>query len=497
MVAISNAFWGRAFAAVPFNRRLLLLPKCLSDVAACTGYYDAIGLHCGGCGACGIFELRRRAEELGYQVLIAEGTSSVLLKILDGEADALLGVACLDSLEKSFAGIAALGIPQLAVPLLRDGCADTEAEVEEILAHLHASGSSTGAQPYSCIPLLRETTRGFADPQLGALLAPYVPQPDAGSALFSATDDIALDWLRHGGKRLRPFVTIAAYATARHGLAVLARDAEVATLIPPAVRRLALAIEALHKASLVHDDIEDNDAYRYGRETLHRTYGVAPAVNFGDYLVGLGYRLIAGQQQELGSACVADILAHLAAAHLELCRGQGVELLWQRRREPLLPRDVLAIYALKTAPAFEAALFAGLRAADCPIDPQQLKQLATYLGEGYQLLNDLEDWQKDATNKRSSGLDVLSARPTLFFALAQQAGAGARLAELNAGGDPAAMLSEVRQLYHELGIFTRAEHLLDALRRRAEAQSAQLSPPALCELMTLLTRLILRQPARR
>ncbi len=301
MVAISNAFWQRAFAAVPFNRRLLLLPNCLRDASACSGYFDSIGLHCQGCGCCGILDLRRRAEALGYQVLIAEGTSSVLLKILDGEADALLGVACLDSLEKSFSHISGLGIPQLAIPLLRDGCADTEAEIAEIHACLVAHGETSAPQPHSCMPLLRETTRGFSDPLLGTLLSPYLDRHApivGGGELFSATDTIALDWLKKGGKRLRPFITVAAYAVAQHGLPVLRPDVALETLIPPPVRRIALAIEALHKASLVHDDIEDDDAFRYGRQTLHREYGLAPAVNIGDYLVGLGYRIIAGQQEE-------------------------------------------------------------------------------------------------------------------------------------------------------------------------------------------------------
>ena len=56
--------------------------------------------------------------------------------------------------------------------------------------------------------------------------------------------------------------------------------------------RVAMAIEAFHKASLVHDDIQDDDLFRYGRETLHRSEGLGPAINIGDYLIGLGYRLV-------------------------------------------------------------------------------------------------------------------------------------------------------------------------------------------------------------
>ena len=120
-------------------------------------------------------------------------------------------------------------------------------------------------------------------------------------------------------------------------LAVLDRSEEIGEIVPLAVRRLALAIEALHKASLVHDDIEDDDEFRYGRPTLHRAHGVGQAVNIGDYLIGLGYRLIAGEMTSLGAECIGDILNRLSHAHLELCRGQGAELQFSDR--PQMPQD--------------------------------------------------------------------------------------------------------------------------------------------------------------
>src|SRR5262249_18434805 len=134
--------------------------------------------------------------------------------------------------------------------------------------------------------------------------------------------------------------------------------------IPAAVRRVAMAMEAFHKASLVHDDIEDDDEYRYGSETLHRRYGLSTAINVGDYLVGLGYRLIASAGDDLPSDAVAGILKRLSEAHVKLAEGQGAELLWRDNRHDevtLQPIEALKIYALKTAPAFEAALYAGLR----------------------------------------------------------------------------------------------------------------------------------------
>ncbi len=125
MVAISNCFWESQFTAIPYNRRLLLLPHCLSNDDICAGSYDSVGLKCAACGACSINDYQTRAVELGYQVIVAEGTSSVLMKVIDGSADALLGVACLDSLEKSFTRIVDLGIPNIGIPLLQDGCVKT------------------------------------------------------------------------------------------------------------------------------------------------------------------------------------------------------------------------------------------------------------------------------------------------------------------------------------------------------------------------------------
>ena len=72
----------------------------------------------------------------------------------------------------------------------------------------------------------------------------------------------------------------------------MADGADVVANYPDAIRRAAMSIETFHKASLVHDDIQDGDRYRYGADSLHVKYGVPTAINIGDYLIGLGYRLV-------------------------------------------------------------------------------------------------------------------------------------------------------------------------------------------------------------
>lgn len=500
MVAVSNEFWRPAFQAIPLGRRLFLLPHCLRDPAVCGGQYDSVGLHCAGCGNCEIQNLKLTAERLGYSVVVAEGTGSVLMKILEGEADAIFGVACLDSLEKSFHRVAELGVPHVALPLLRDGCVDTEAEIDEIRRMLTAETSDRHTPPRSFLPMLRLTSQMFHEPLFGELLAPYdgseTKAQDPGLASVHA---IACDWLREGGKRLRPFVTLAAYAIGRHGMAVVDGGGHAGAEIPRSVQRLALAIEALHKASLVHDDIEDHDEFRYGRPTLHRVHGVAQAINIGDYLIGLGYRLMAGETSHLGAACVSDILNRLSHAHLELCRGQGAELSWQdRTQDHPRPMDVLTIYALKTAPAFEVALYAGLRAAEVNLDAQTLRRFSTFLGEGFQIRNDLDDWREDGHNKHKRGLDALAGRPTILRAFAAEGIHGQELL-LRAGRSdrslPEDAVDRIRELYCRSGAFAKAEQLLRKLRTRAMDAAGDFPGTDLQELMRFLVRMVLPESA--
>src|SRR5262249_15872671 len=142
--------------------------------------------------------------------------------------------------------------------------------------------------------------------------------------------------------------------------------------------------------------------------------------NVGDYLIGLGYHLISRERKELGAECAADILDRLADAHLKLSEGQGAELLWRDAREKSLTAlDALKIYALKTAPAFEADRYAGLRLAG-PAEKYEkvVTEFSRHLGVAFQILNDLKDWDGDTDNKLVAGQDILAARPTLLLALA-------------------------------------------------------------------------------
>jgi geranylgeranyl diphosphate synthase type II len=324
---------------------------------------------------------------------------------------------------------------------------------------------------------------------------------------LSIHENIAYDWLGQGGKRSRPFITLAAYDALKGSPGTLGADK---LDLPDGVKRAALAIETFHKASLVHDDIEDDDTFRYGRETLHRQYGVGTAINVGDYLIGLGYRLVSRERKEIGAEVAADILDKLADAHLKLSEGQGAELLWRDAKDKTLSAlDALKIYALKTSPAFEAALFSGLRLAG-PTETydKMVLDFSRHLGVAFQILNDLKDWDGDSDNKLLAGQDVLAGRPTLLLALALEGLTGAAKQELlqllhrdetQRTQDPpaidGAMVGRIRRLFEQAQVFTKADKLVEKYRARAETIADEVQPTELRELLYYLVDSVLdRQP---
>jgi hypothetical protein len=86
MVVLSSCFWEEQIQSIPHSRRLFLLPHCLKHAEGCPANYDEFGLACKTCGACSIADFRASAEELGYKVLVAEGSPIVLKIIVSGRS---------------------------------------------------------------------------------------------------------------------------------------------------------------------------------------------------------------------------------------------------------------------------------------------------------------------------------------------------------------------------------------------------------------------------
>ena len=508
MVVLSTAFWEDQVAHVPPERRLFLLPHCLKHAEGCPADYDEFGLDCKTCGACSIADFRTIAEEMGYRVLVAEGSPIVLKIIVSGYVDAIVGVACLNVLEKAIDKILLAGIPCMAVPLLSSDCRNTSVDEEWVMEMINNRSEEKGETTRSYLHLMRAAEGMFAEAELERLAprlrkGPRLTQTDGLSAIdpIAATETIAYDFLAKGGKYSRPFITLAVYDALTGGQATEAGGTEhLAKPELDAVKRAAMSIETFHKASLVHDDIEDDDSFRYGEATMHRQFGIPTAINVGDYLIGLGYRLVSRETADLGAETASEILDCLAQAHLKLAEGQGAELAWRDSKNLALePLDALRIYALKTAPAFEAAFFTGARLAgslDSYREP--LKLFARNLGVAFQILNDLKDWEGDDNNKMEAGADTLQGRPTLLWALALDAHGEEQKAELHRLATDTEMpaperLARVRQLYEQADVFEKAHRLVDKHQDRAEKIADEIQPDELRRLLYYLIDSVLER----
>lgn len=426
MVEIHNQVWKETVASIPYERRILLLPKCLSSSAACRAEVDELGLLCRRCHHCRIPDLQEQADRLGIMSIVSEGFTSVVGLIQNRVVDAVIGVGCLDSLEKAFPLLIGHAVPGLAIPLNVAGCRDTQVDYGYVIRMMGMrSEQEAGLLDYDRLRVVLKDW--FSKGNLAGHLSAPTNQASA----------VALEWMGGEGKRWRPYLVAATYFALTGG-----------TEAPPEVQRSAIAVECFHKASLIHDDIQDDDRERYGKPTVNALYGDAVAINVGDILLGEGYRLL--------SLCkTGELVAVAADAHIALCRGQGMELEWSRAPRALPMDFVLDIFCNKTVPAFEVSLLLGLI---CAGDDKELRGIfhdySRALGIAYQLLDDMEDFKDDRP---------VALRPSAVFA---------SLCELNP--DPAFIGSLLE--CDDLKVFLRrpehAPFLRDALERVGQMAEA-------------------------
>jgi len=397
-ILIHNATWRSTVAAIPYDKRLLLLPQCLKHSTACQGRLDDIGLVCSRCERCDIAELQNEAEKLGYAMLVAEGSPVVMSLIESGQIQAVVGVSCLSMLEKVFPYMEAGAVPGLAIPLLGEGCCDTKVDVAWTHEAILCSSESESAR--QDLQSLRDTVDSWFAPQALS---------DRLGAPTDRTEQISLDWLAGSGKRWRPFLAAGVYQ---------AITADATDALPEGLIHACAAVECFHKASLIHDDIEDHDSTRYGRPTMHETHGVEIAINAGDLLIGEGYRLLA--EADVSDSQRVRMMQIASAGHRTLCLGQGAELVWARDRKALSPEQVIEIFAQKTAPAFDVALQIG---AICAGGDDELSQVlhdfSRALGIAYQIHDDIDD------HLTADGAEGRHMCPNILDALSNDTGTAA------------------------------------------------------------------------
>jgi geranylgeranyl pyrophosphate synthase len=170
----------------------------------------------------------------------------------------------------------------------------------------------------------------------------------------------------------------------------------------------------------------------------------------------------------------------------------------------LQPLDALKVYALKTSPAFEAALYSGIRLAadklsfDMAQYVEPVRQFSRNLGVAFQILNDLQDWEGDGHNKLHAAGDVLGGRPTILWALALASLSPEDQAAMLATIDdkdlaPAVRVNKIRQFYDKARVFEQSQRLIEKHRARAEEVAENIAPEALQRLLYYLIDTVLHR----
>src|SRR5262249_22741220 len=150
----------------------------------------------------------------------------------------------------------------MAVPLLSSDCRNTSVDEDWVLRMIKVQAAATAPQTRTYVHLLRAASNMFKPDELQRI-APRQRQ-SSHSDPIGTTEAIAYDFLAKGGKYSRPFITLAVYDALTGGKGTRGDGATHVAEFSDSVRRASMSIETFHKASLVHDDIEDNDPFRYG-----------------------------------------------------------------------------------------------------------------------------------------------------------------------------------------------------------------------------------------
>jgi geranylgeranyl diphosphate synthase type II len=182
----------------------------------------------------------------------------------------------------------------------------------------------------------------------------------------------------------------------------------------------AAAIELLHNALLVHDDIEDNSDYRRDQPTLHRQYGVPLAVNVGDAMNAMSVRALKSNLPLLGPELTWRIFEEFDHMTLETIEGQAMELGWIRDNDCDTSEDDYVLMVLKKTcwysfihPSRIGAIISG----NDGVDLDAFNRFGYYLGVAFQVQDDLLNLVGDRKRYgKEIGGDILEGKRTIMLA---------------------------------------------------------------------------------
>lgn len=237
-----------------------------------------------------------------------------------------------------------------------------------------------------------------------------IPYPQQPEGLYEPIRYV----LSMGGKRLRPTLTLMAYALYKE-------DTERA--LPTAI-----GLETYHNHTLLHDDLMDKADMRRGKPTVHKKWDENTAILSGDTM------LIMAFQHILRTDChrLPEVLNLAARTMQEICEGQQYDMNFESRSD-VREEEYIDMIRLKTSVLLACALKAGALIADAPEeDCEQLYQFGEKIGLAFQLQDDYLDCYGDpAVFGKQIGGDICCAKKTFMLINAFNRANDAQKAELN------------------------------------------------------------------
>ena len=203
-----------------------------------------------------------------------------------------------------------------------------------------------------------------------------------------------------GGKRLRPLI------------AILCSEMLGGDYLD--TRNMFLALELIHNATLVHDDIIDEDMFRRGEPSLFSQHGIKKAVLTGDALLSMGLM----HASQTGKP---EIVGWLAETALKMV--QGITVQNQFKHKLLSVEEYLHMNYLKSGSLFEAAAaLGGIAGSNKPEDVERLARFGKYFGNAYQIRDDIIDAFTPKGYEKSPNNDLLNGDPSLLLLYAVDSG---------------------------------------------------------------------------
>lgn len=237
-----------------------------------------------------------------------------------------------------------------------------------------------------------------------------IPYPQQPEGLYDPIRYV----LSMGGKRLRPTLTLMAYALYKE-------DTERA--LPTAI-----GLETYHNHTLLHDDLMDKADMRRGKPTVHKKWDENTAILSGDTM------LIMAFQHILRTDChrLPEVLNLAARTMQEICEGQQYDMNFESRSD-VREEEYIEMIRLKTSVLLACALKAGALIADAPKeDCELLYQFGEKIGLAFQLQDDYLDCYGDpAVFGKQIGGDICCAKKTFMLVNAFNRANEAQKAELN------------------------------------------------------------------